>query len=123
MSSINGSLPGEALLFRLGDGRHEELIDNELLTRVGRSARTLIKAGPLRVTLVALAAGGTLAEHRANGPITVHALSGDIHFRAGTSEWNLEPGDLLSLAAGVRHQVDSISGGTFLLTAASSAAG
>ena len=118
MSSIDRPLSGKALHFRLREGLHPELIDASLLARAGRSARTLVKDGPLRVTLVALSRGGELREHQADGPITVHVLSGQIRFRAGDDEWTLEGGDLLSLGAGVPHAVESASGGEFLVTVA-----
>lgn len=118
MSSINRPLSGQALHFRLDEGRRAEWIDEELLAKSGRSARTLVKEGPLRVTMVALGNGGSLASHRAEGPITVHVLSGRIRFQVGEEEWALEPGDLLSLGAGVEHAVDSETGGVFLLTVA-----
>jgi len=89
-----------------------------LLARSGRTARTLVKEGPLRVTLVALGSGGALATHRTDGPITLHVLSGEVSCRAGTDEWGLVSGDLLSLGAGVEHAVESASGGVFLLTVA-----
>ena len=116
MSSINRPLAGKALYFRLAEGHRADLIDEDRLASAGRSARTLVKEGPLRVTLVALAAAGALAEHRADGPITVHVVSGQIRFRAGEDEWTLEPGDFLSLGAGVPHAVESAAGGVFLLT-------
>lgn len=116
MSSINRPLSGQPLHFRLGEGRLPALLDESLLARTGRSARTLVKDGPLRITLVALGAGGSLAPHRAGGPIAVHVLSGRVEFRAGDESWMLEPGDLLSLAAGVEHAAESAAGGVFLLT-------
>jgi quercetin dioxygenase-like cupin family protein len=118
MSSIDRPLSGEALHFRLGSGPLPELIDEHLVQRAGRSARTLVKDGPLRVTLVALREGGALSEHSAGGPITVHVLSGGIRFTAGAKEWDLGPGELLSLGAGVPHSVTSPGGGVFLLTVA-----
>ena len=119
MSSIERPLSGKAIHVRLGAERASDLIDEGLLARAGRTARTLVKEGPLRVTLVALGPGGALAEHRADGPISAHVLSGRVRFRAGEDEWLLEEGDLLSLPAGVPHAVDSEAGGVFLLTVAS----
>jgi quercetin dioxygenase-like cupin family protein len=116
MPSIERPLAANALHFRLGEEHRADCIDAELIGRAGRSARTLIKNGPLRVTLVALAAGGGLAPHRADGPITLHALSGEVRVRAGAEQWLLGPGDLLSLGRGVAHDVDSRQGGVFLLT-------
>lgn len=116
--SIDRPLAGPALLFRLNEEGRSDLIDQHLLAKAGRSARTLVKDGPLRVTVVSLAAGGSLTPHRADGPITVHVLSGTIRFRAAGSEWQLQAGDLLSLGAGEEHAVDSREGGVFLLTVA-----
>lgn len=118
MSSIDRPLAGKALHFRLSDGHRSQLIDEALLAKGGRSARTLVKEGSLRVTVVALAAGGILTEHQADGPITVHVLAGTIRFLVGGDEWTLGPGDLLSLAARVPHAVESAEGAEFLLTVA-----
>ena len=118
MPSIDRPLSGDAMLFRLAQAGRAELIDEELLADRKRTARTLVKEGPLRVTLVGLAAEGTMAEHRAEGPITVYVLAGRIRFRTEADEWILVEGDLLSLPAGVAHSVDSDQGGEFLLTVA-----
>lgn len=119
MPTFDRSLSGRPLRFSLREEGRAEHIDEGLLDRSGRSARTLIKDGPLRVTLVALGAGGSLAEHHADGPITVHVLSGSLQFRIGEQEHTLETGDLLSLGGGVSHAVDSADGAVFLLTVAS----
>lgn len=118
MPSIHRPLAATALHYRLDEERCPGLIDTDLVAKARRSARTLVKDGPLRVTLVALAAGGELAPHRADGPITVQTLSGEIRFRAGRDEWRLVRGDLLSLGSGVEHAVESEAGGVFLLTVA-----
>jgi len=70
MSSIDRPLSGDVLRFRLQEER-ERVNDPALLERHGRSARTLLKEGSLRVTLVMVRAGGHIAAHRAGGPITV----------------------------------------------------
>jgi len=118
MSSLNRPLSGDVLVFRLGSEDHSELIDEGALTRSGRTARTLIKDGPLRVTLVGLAPGGMLAEHQATGPVTVHVLAGRIRFHVGADETVLEQGDLLSLGAGISHSVRAAERSLFLLTVA-----
>jgi quercetin dioxygenase-like cupin family protein len=82
----------------------------------GRTARTLVKDGPLRVTLIVLGPGGKLREHSAPGPITVHALEGRLRFSTGGADHDLAAGDLLALGAEVAHSVASETGGAFLLT-------
>jgi quercetin dioxygenase-like cupin family protein len=115
MSSVGRSLSGAVLRFDLREER-ERVSDPALLERHGRNARTLLKEGPLRVTLVMVQAGGHIAAHRADGPITLHVLDGDIRFRGAGQEHRLAPGDLLVAGAGVEHDVASEGGGTFLLT-------
>ena len=115
MSSTDRSLSGDVLRFRLDEER-AWVTDPLLLERHGRNARTLVKEGPLRVTLVMVRASGTIAAHRAAGPITVQVLDGDIQFRVGGREHRLAPGDLVVVRAGVEHEVGSSAGGTFLLT-------
>jgi quercetin dioxygenase-like cupin family protein len=115
MSSIDRPLSGDILHFHLGEERGR-VNDPSLLERNGRNARTLLKEGPLRVTLVIVRAGGQIASHRAGGPITVHVLDGDIGFRAAGQVHRLVAGDLLVADAGVEHDVASETGGTFLLT-------
>lgn len=112
---IERELSGDVLRFRLDD-EQSRVADPEVLQQQGRSARTLLKDGPLRVTLIALAAGGHVAEHSADGPITVQPLTGSIRFSAGGRDYELRPGELLSVRAGLRHSVSSDQGGSFLLT-------
>jgi quercetin dioxygenase-like cupin family protein len=115
MSSIDRPLSGAILRFSLAEER-ERVADRDLLGRHGRNARTLVKEGPLRVILVTLRAGGEMAPHHAEGPITVHVLDGGIRVRAGGREHTLGVGDLLVVGAGVEHNVASEEGGSFLLT-------
>lgn len=122
MPSIQRPLSGDVLVFELGQER-ERAADPQLLRRSGRNGRTLVKSGALRVTLVVVAAGGEIAEHQADGPITVQPVNGRIRFTAAGVDHELGPGDLLAAAAGVRHSVRSEEGGTFLLTVSHVGAG
>lgn len=84
----------------------------------GRRAETLVKRPDLRVVLVTMRAGAELREHDAPGTITVQPLQGLFAFSTGDEEREIAPGDLISLAAGVRHAVRAIDDGAFLLTLA-----
>ncbi len=86
--------------------------DNE----AGRRAETLIKTDGLRVVLVTMLAGITLHEHTAPGPITIHVLRGRFAVTFEKEERELGPGELVSLASGVRHAVLTVEEGAFLLT-------
>lgn len=112
MSSIERPLSGDVVIVELSGGGEGPLPG-------GRRARTLIKNGLIRATLVTVAAGAEIPEHQADGPITVQPLQGRLQFSAAGNTHEIGPGQLLSLGAGVRHAVASASGATFLLTVAS----
>lgn len=114
MSSMHRTMEGEVLVHHLT--RDERMIDQTLLARHGRTARTLVKEGPLRLTIIAIAAGGDLPTHSTNGPVTIHVLEGEVFFQALGQEYPLGTGDVLVLAPGVEHSARSATGGLFLLT-------
>lgn len=114
MSSMHRTIEGQVLVNHLT--QDEMMIDTTLLAQHGRSARTLIKEGPLRVTIIGLAANATLPAHSAVGPITIQLLDGDITFEVAGREYPLQSRDLLVVASRVEHSARSVSGGTFLLT-------
>lgn len=117
MPSIDRPLSGAVLVFDLPEER-ERAADPSLLERSGRNARTLIKTGPLRVVLVAMGAGGEIAAHEAEGPITVQPVQGQLRFSVGDRDYDLGPGQMLCVGGGVRHSVSSEAGASFLLTVA-----
>ena len=114
MSSLRRPIEGDVLVHHLKGS--DQMIDQSLVTRHGRSARTLVKDGPLRLTVMALAAGGSLPPHQADGPISIHLLEGDAVFDVAGREYQLVPGDVLVLEAGVRHGARSTQGCVLLLT-------
>ncbi len=122
MPTIERPLAGESLLFHLDD-ELQATENPEILGRSGRTARTLIKDESLRVTLHLIAPGGAIAEHHADGPITVQVLRGAMSFHAGEQEYELHQGDLLALDTAIRHSVRSREGAAFLLTVSLGGAG
>ncbi len=114
MSSMNRTIDGEVLVRRLS--QDELIIDRELLASRGRSARTLIKEGPMRLVLMALSPGGDLPAHRTDEPVTIHVTEGSVVLRAIGQEYHLASGDILMLAANVEHSATSDTGCVFLLT-------
>jgi quercetin dioxygenase-like cupin family protein len=121
MTPVHRTLAGAMLALDLAE--EMRIVREELATASARIARTLVKEGPLRLTLVGLKPGGALHEHVADGPITVHVLDGEILFDVGGATHPLRAGALLALDAGVRHAARSTSGGIFLLTIAAHAKG
>lgn len=114
MTSLQRTIEGDVLVQHLK--QDERMIDQTLLAKHGRSARTLVKEGPLRLTLMAIGAGGTLPAHRTEGPVTIHVLEGAVTFDANGESYPLVPGDVLVLASGVEHAARSVTGTLFLLT-------
>jgi quercetin dioxygenase-like cupin family protein len=114
VSSMHRALDGDVLVRHLP--RDARMIDPELLAWHGRTARTLVKDGPLRLTIMAIGPGGALPSHSTDGPVTIHVLEGDVLFEALDHEYPLSTGDLLVLAPGVEHSARSATGGLFLLT-------
>ena len=91
-------------------------IDLSLVTQHGRSSRTVVKQGPLRLTLVELAPGGTLPEHTSEGPLSIHVLRGHATITADAQDYVLCSGDVLVLASGVKHSAFAELGVLFLLS-------
>lgn len=114
MSPVHRTLAGTVLTFDLTD--EMRTVRAELGTEHSRIARTLVKEGPLRLTLIGVGPGGGMHEHVSEGPITIHALDGTIVVRAGSEIRTLAAGGLTALDGGVRHDVSSNDGGLFLLT-------
>ncbi|MFI5232940.1 MAG: cupin domain-containing protein [Gemmatimonadales bacterium] len=114
MSSLNRVLAGEVLVHHLT--QDERMLDAGLLARHGRTARTLVKEGPLRLTIIGIAAGGVLPVHSTDAHVTVHLLEGEVMFAALGRDYPLHVGDVLVFAPGVEHEARSATGGVFLLT-------
>ncbi|MGI8548893.1 MAG: cupin domain-containing protein [Gemmatimonadaceae bacterium] len=111
---MHRTVAGEVLIHHLT--QDEWMIDPVLLARHGRTARTLVKEGPLRLTMIAIAAGGDLPAHSTDGPVSIHVLQGEVRFEALDQEYPLATGDVLVLAPGVEHSARSATGCLFLLT-------
>ncbi len=116
MSSMHRTVSGNIIVQHLG--ADALMIDPILLAKHGRSARTLVKEGALRLTLMGLAAGGVLPPHSTDNPVSIHVLDGDVIFYALDHEYALAAGDVLIFAARVEHAARSVRGVLFLLTVA-----
>lgn len=81
-------------------------------------AETLVKTETLRVVLVTILTEGTLQEHVAPAPLTVHVLRGALRLRVGERTAELHAGELLALAPGTSYAIDGIADGAFLMTIA-----
>jgi quercetin dioxygenase-like cupin family protein len=87
-----------------------------------RAARTLIKQGPLRLTLLALAEGGSIDEHRAGGPVSIEVVKGGAVTIAATGDsYQLGAQETLVLDADVPHSLRAAGDTVLLLTIAMAA--
>lgn len=81
-----------------------------------RDAITLVKTSSLRIVLMVLHEGTTMAEHSTDGTISVQVLSGSVDFIIKDSSTHLKASSLISLAGGIPHSVRAIEESVLLLT-------
>lgn len=81
-----------------------------------RTAKTLVKEGPLRVLVVALDAGGKLEEHAVDGPFSVQCLMGRVTAHVAGTDKELRAGDLLVVDTGVTHDIEAKESAALLIT-------
>lgn len=83
-----------------------------------RTAKTLVKSGPMRVLLVAIDEGGTIEEHAVDGPFSVQCLIGRAVVRLPGEVKEVRVGDLLVVDSGVTHDVEAKEPAALLITIA-----
>ena len=96
----------------------EKLKDAESWQReAGRSSETIVKYPEFRIVLIRMKPGSYMSHHRAEGPISVHAVLGKIRVHLPDDRIEeLNPGDLLALERGLEHDVEALEECAFLLT-------
>lgn len=112
---VDRPLSGEVLTARL-PSLLDELRAEEIWDEEGRNSRTVFKAAGLRVVLVALRAGAEIRSHKAESPLTLQVLGGQLRLRAGHEELALGPGAIAHLGAKVPHDLKATKDAAFLLT-------
>ncbi len=86
----------------------------------GRSSATLVKHEDLRVVLTLMRKGNRIAQHRAEGSISIQAIQGRIRLYVASKEiCELASGDVLALQSQLQHDVEALEESAFLLTIAS----
>ncbi|MEO6817003.1 MAG: cupin domain-containing protein [Edaphobacter sp.] len=82
----------------------------------GIYAKTLFKKHDLRIVLISLEKGSKMNEHHADGTISLQVLKGKIHLNVNGHPHDLSTGNLFTLAASIRHDVEAAEDSAFLLT-------
>jgi quercetin dioxygenase-like cupin family protein len=82
----------------------------------GHFAKTLFKKHDLRVVLLTMDPGAHMKEHHADGTISIHVLSGRIRVNVAGHPHELAAGNLFTLGASIRHDVEALEDSAFLLT-------
>ena len=110
-------LRGKVLEFILR-AEAEELRERAESAKSGRAAKTLVKEGALRVTLVALTKGTALQPHRVAGPASIQSIRGCLRVTTEAGELDVPAGNLVALDAGVANTVKALDDCVALLTVA-----
>lgn len=108
-------LSGQTLQFLL-KAEDDALRGRADSARSGRAAKTLVKEGRLRVTLVALKKGTQLKQHEVEGPISIQCLRGNVAINAGSEPIELTSGGLLVLDRKVPHDAVALRDSAILIT-------
>lgn len=111
------SLSGHGLVFRLSDEIKE--LGQDLTRSSGqRTAKTLAKAGGLRVTLVELDANATIQPEAINGASTVQVIEGRLRMQTDGSIHEIGPGEIVVLEQNLREPIQAAERSAFLVTVA-----
>ena len=93
-----------------------ELRQDEAYVRSGRTGRTLVKEGALRITLTLIADGGEVGTHHAESPMTLQVVEGGLRYIADDAEVTLERGELLFFGEGEASDIRAVGNTALLLT-------
>lgn len=108
-------LSGKLLTFILGaeDDTLREFVES---SDTGRAAKTLVKQGPLRITLVALKKGTTLPSHQVAGPVSIQTIRGCLRLTTDKGDVDVPAGGLIAIGPGVAHTAKAHDDCSILIT-------
>ena len=108
-------LAGKRLTFIL-PAEDETLREFAQDSKTGRAAKTLVKEGPLRITLVALKKGTALPSHHVEGPISIQTIRGCLILTTDRGDMDVPEGNLIASGRGVVHAAKAQEDCAILLT-------
>jgi quercetin dioxygenase-like cupin family protein len=82
----------------------------------GLCSKLLLKTNDLRLLLIAMETGARMKEHHADGTVSIHALEGELCIHVQEQAHDLHAGQILTLAPGIKHDVEAREESAFLLT-------
>jgi quercetin dioxygenase-like cupin family protein len=82
----------------------------------GLYAKTLFKKHDFRIVLITMENAAKMKEHHADGTISIQVLKGKLRLNINGHHHDLQVGNLFTLAASIRHDVEAIEDSAFLLT-------
>lgn len=84
--------------------------------RNGHRQITLFRRAGISLVLFVFEEGGYLADHQADGYVTVQVISGEIRMTTDRGEHAMREGAVLLLEPGIRHDVQAVTASHMLLT-------
>lgn len=108
-------LSGKVLTFMLG-AEDDTLREFAEESKAGRAGKTLVKEGPLRITLVALKKGTALPSHQVAGPVSIQTIRGCLRLSTNRGDVDVPAGTLLALGPGVAHTARAHDDCSMLIT-------
>lgn len=82
----------------------------------GIYSKTLYKRDDFRVVLISMESAARLKEHHVDGTTSVQVLRGVVRYTAQGQAYDLQTGSLITVAASIKHEVESLEESAFLLT-------
>jgi len=108
-------LAGAMLTFLL-QAEDDTLREFAAAAKSGRAAKTLVKQGAQRVTLVALSHGAALPAHRVAAAVSVQTVRGCVKVGTDRGEVELPAGALVAFGPGVTHTARAVGDSSILIT-------
>jgi quercetin dioxygenase-like cupin family protein len=116
LSGLHGrQLQGHTLTFDL-NREMDALLARAHIEADGLASKTLVKQGPMRITLVTVRQGAALHAHHVEAPSSIQVLRGTMRFMSDSGEVLIAADDLLTLAPAVVHEGTALSDCALLLT-------